>query len=1198
MQKVRLYRVLLLSGVFLMLGALLLNSVYQQPLAGVAAEISDKFSEKAARCDKALEQLASQAPGIRQESFFRLYDRHQIGIYLFKKDSLVFWNNAQIPLETGPAAFTGTAGFIKLSHGYYFYTVSLWQDHKALALCLVKPQYGLQNNYLKNAAAAWTGIPADVDIRADTTGAGAVSLNGRRLFSLSGHENRYAAEWAPDTCLLIFSLGWLLLLTAFLLRIRSGITHVRVALLMGTALLVRFVMLYFKWPAFFYESSLYDVRVFGDAASRLNPYLGDILYNSVTLVFLTAALHFHAAYGLQKTAVAMRLIAFFLICFVGLNQFNHTVSTLVANSTLDFDFLSIFTVKLPAFAGVLALALYSAALYAALHHVILLFHNGLRGLLQTLLFAAGVCTLQFALQEPHRLLENSWLLFFAFVQYMLVLWKLSRVSLGMGLQILVMSVITSLLLNFYIDQRQHQNLEILSLELSQRQDAILENEFSGIPGRMAADEKLSVLMLFLPNGKKEIEQLLRQKYFGEYFNRYNVDLSLFDESCNPLLIPKEAVLLNQGFFEDQIRYNSDSTFVPGLFFVRNYKNNSPYIGKIPLNGKSLYVLMEPKQFEELGSFPDLLLDQSQQKQDELKNFSYAVYRSGRNTSRYGNFNYPFFALDSTALAKASPGFVHYYFRNDESLQVISQKTKTWTDKFTYNSYVFLFFSVISYCIYLLYTLVFTSRLQTPSLTRRIQSIIIVLLLFLMSAVGVTSGRLVSGQFESDNRQQLQEKTEIIISELLTQFKPGEFFDESQKDIVNLKLNEYGHLFNTVISLFDGKGRLFNTSQPRLYELGLAASLANPRALHHLAQNRSSAESVTERAGNLDYVSLYTPVYDEKQQLIGLVNLPYFARQSNLVNELSGIISALINVYVILFVISILAGLILSGYITQPLRLIKQQIANISLGRRNEKINWNSSDEIGKLVAEYNQMLVKLEHSAGLLAQSERESAWREMAKQVAHEIKNPLTPMKLNLQYLQHLIKYNPEDFKEKFEKASAGIIEQIDSLAGIANAFSNFAKLPAAQLAEVNLAEIIEGSVQLFAHHTNISIVSGIGEKELMVMGDKDQCLRVFNNILKNAVQALDGVDNPLIEISAEQTDSAVIIRIRDNGCGIDEALKPKIFSPNFTTKSTGSGLGLAMVKNIMDGFGGKIWFASGKDQGTSFYLEFKIAGREKMTG
>lgn len=1191
MHRVGSYRVLVLLGIFLVLGALFFNTLFTRSLSDIAGIAGGRISEKAERCEKGLGLLEKGGAG-SQERLLRLFDKHQVGIYLFRNDSLVFWNNAQIALKEPISLFKAPGGFIKLSHGYYFYRRS---DHSAgtgLALCLVKPLYELQNNYLKNTAAGWTGIPATVSISSDTSGVNTVSFRGLKLFSLKGTEEKYMPGWAPFAWLALFIAGCLTLLLAALLRIRAGLSHGRFALTLLLVVAVRALMLYFKWPSFFYDSFLYEVRVFGDANSSLNPYLGDILWNALTLLFVAAAMHFHLRFPGQKRERAPALALLFAVVFVCLNQYNHTVVSLVTNSTLDFDFLSIFTIKPAAFLGLLSLIMYPIALFVILNKVIELFNKGAFGFVKLLLFVGLACSLQYAAAESQSFFEASWLMAFAVTQYILVMLRISKVSLGLGLQILVTSLITSVLLNSYIDQRQQQNLGILSLELSERHDAILENEFSDIPAKITADEKLSVLLLFLPAGRQEIEQLLRQKYFGEYFNRYNVELSLFDQDCHPLLQPKQAVLLNQGFFEDQIRYNSDSTFVPGLFFVKNYKNNSQYIGKIALKEKNLYVLMEPKKFEELGSFPDLLLDQSQQRQEELKSFSYAVYRSGQNTSRYGKFNYPFFILDSAALARANPGFSHHYFENDESVQVISQSTKTLSDKFTYNSYVFLFFSVASYFAYFLYTLIFTTRLQTPSLTRRIQTIIIVLLLTLMSAVGITSGRLVSGQFRTDNREQLQEKTEIIINELLTQFKPDEFFDESQKEIVNLKLNEYAHLFNTVISLFDKDGRLFNTSQPRLYELGLAAPLANPKAYYNLVQNRSSAESVTEMAGNLEYFSLYTPVYDNRQQLMGFVNLPYFAKQSDLVAELSGIISALINVYVILFVISILAGLILSGYITQPLRLIKQQIANMSLGRQNEKIEWTSNDEIGNLVAEYNQMLVKLEHSAGLLAQSERESAWREMAKQVAHEIKNPLTPMKLNLQYLQHLMKSNPEDFREKFEKASAGIIEQIDALAGIANEFSNFAKLPAARLQEVNLVEIISSSAQIFESHKNISISNRVEEKELWVMGDKDQCLRVFNNILKNAVQALDGVAAPVIGIRSEAQDGKVTIRISDNGCGIDEAQKPKIFSPNFTTKSTGSGLGLAMVKNIMDGFGGRIWFTSGKEEGTSFYLEFKKAG------
>lgn len=406
-------------------------------------------------------------------------------------------------------------------------------------------------------------------------------------------------------------------------------------------------------------------------------------------------------------------------------------------------------------------------------------------------------------------------------------------------------------------------------------------------------------------------------------------------------------------------------------------------------------------------------------------------------------------------------------------------------------------------------------------------------------------------------------------------------------MINLKLQEYSGLYHSDISFFDSKGGLFNTSQLKLYELGLAAPVANPRAYFAIKENKTSSMCVTEKAGTLNYLSLYTPVFNDNNKLIGFINLPYFARQSNLTSELSNIISALINVYVILFVISILAGLVLAGYITKPLRLIQQQISGITLGKQNETLVWESNDEVGKLVQEYNNMLLKLEQSAGLLAQSERESAWREMAKQVAHEIKNPLTPMKLNLQYLQHVMNSNPDDFKEKFQKASNSIIEQIDTLAAIATEFSNFAKLPGTKLEKINLMEVIQSSVNLF-ERKDAHIQIEIPLSEMWVKGDKEQALRVFNNLIKNARQACKETQDAHIRISAEINENCYVIRVSDNGCGIPNEMKEKIFTPNFTTKSSGSGLGLAMVNNIMSSFGGKIWFESEKDKGSTFYVEF----------
>jgi two-component system, NtrC family, nitrogen regulation sensor histidine kinase NtrY len=1192
MKKPSLSAVVSVTGIFLLVFSLVFNHLKSFSLNEVAQNASREISQKYNKLNSALSQFNQSDQPIASPEFYNSYTTEKIGLYFFRHDTLLIWNNAQVPfVKEALPLLRDKFGFVKLRQGFYLYATSVKKANTYVALCLVKPAYELQNNYLKNNFESWTGIPADVDIDLNHSNKNSVGVGGQSLFSLMSAEEVFVSVVSANLCFAFFFIGLILILLGLLIFISKGIDNVVLSFILFGLLIFRATMLYFQWPEFFQKSVLFNLSIFGNANSSINFYLGDILINALFLLFGSVTFHLCLKQSDNKLKSAGQIFILTTFSFFIVDQFNQAIQSLINNSTLSFDFLSIFNIKFPAFTGITALAMFALALFVTVRKLFVCLGQKPSSLFLFSTLIVLTCVVERLLNAQQSIFETGWFLLFSAGIFVFAKYKQAQFTLALGLQVLIMSVITSVLLDSYIGKKQKQDLNVLSEELAEQHDAILESEFAAIPSKIMSDKKLNVLLLFLPTGKKEVEQLLKQKYFNEYFNRYNLEFSMFNANCEPLLSPKQAVFLNEGFFEDQIKYHADSTAIRGFYFLKNYNNHAAYIGRITINTNRLYVFLEPKQYEALGSFPDLLLDQSQQKQEIFKNFSYAIYRSGQTIKRYGDFNYPFFMLKDSALEKSNPDFDHYYFQHEEYTQVISQKKKTLTDRFTYNSYIFLFFSIICYGCYFIYSLVFTKLFNTQSLTRRIQSIIIVLLLLVMSAVGVTSGNLVSAQFEKDNKQQLQEKTQIIINELVSQFKPDEFFEESQKEVVNIKLNEYAHLFNTVISVFDKNGYLYNTSQPRLYELGLAAALANPVAFDKLKQNQSSAENVIEKAGSLNYSSLYTPLYNSKQKLVGFINLPYFARQSDLISELSGIISALINVYVILFVVSILAGLILSRYITKPLRLIKQQIANISLGVSNEKINWQSNDEIGRLVAEYNQMLIKLETSAALLAQNERESAWREMAKQVAHEIKNPLTPMKLNLQYLQHLMQNNPDDFKEKFENASAGIIEQIDSLAGIATEFSNFAKLPEARLQTINLIDVINSSVSIFDNQTKSWIVNQISEKEILVKGDKDQCRRVFNNILKNAKQALEGVNDPTVEIKATLNQGVVLIMISDNGCGIADALKSKIFSPNFTTKTTGSGLGLAMVKNIMQGFGGSVWFESEEKKGTTFYLEFLLA-------
>jgi nitrogen fixation/metabolism regulation signal transduction histidine kinase len=241
------------------------------------------------------------------------------------------------------------------------------------------------------------------------------------------------------------------------------------------------------------------------------------------------------------------------------------------------------------------------------------------------------------------------------------------------------------------------------------------------------------------------------------------------------------------------------------------------------------------------------------------------------------------------------------------------------------------------------------------------------------------------------------------------------------------------------------------------------------------------------------------------------------------------------------------------------------------------------------VEEYNKMIDALALSSEKLAQSEREMAWREMAKQVAHEIKNPLTPMKLSVQYLMRTFENKDPNWEEKLQSLSKTLIEQIDTLSNIATAFSDFANMPKSMKEKHEINAIIETAVDLYSNHDNVKLTFTSSET-FKVNVDKNQWIRVFNNLIKNSIQAMPDDHNLEIEISLERQDSAVQIRFSDNGKGIPEAMQEMIFVPKFTTKTTGAGLGLAMVKNIVTNSEGSIRFESVANKGTTFYIQLPL--------
>ena len=375
--------------------------------------------------------------------------------------------------------------------------------------------------------------------------------------------------------------------------------------------------------------------------------------------------------------------------------------------------------------------------------------------------------------------------------------------------------------------------------------------------------------------------------------------------------------------------------------------------------------------------------------------------------------------------------------------------------------------------------------------------------------------------------------------------------------------------------------MVGSSQPIIFNKNLISNRISPTPFFKFNANINQYEHI----GKLNYLTGYTDFYNGDYLQIGYIAIPQFFSQNEIRSEIESFLAVIIHIYLIIIVLAILLSLFIGKQLSAPLNMLENKLKEMRLGRRNEKIEYGLNDEIGQLVIQYNRTVDELEQSAKLLAQSERETAWKSMARQVAHEINNPLTPMKLTIQQLQRTKKMNDERFDDYFAKSTVMLIEQIDNLSRIAGTFSNFARMPEANFERVDIAAKISSVVQLFANnyeHVNIEYQGS--ENGVFVYADPEQLVQVFNNLLKNAIQAIPSERDGDIQTRLIQTDTNILIEVTDNGMGIAHEAHDKLFVPNFTTKTTGMGLGLAIAKNIIELSNGTISFVSKINLGTTF--------------
>jgi len=405
--------------------------------------------------------------------------------------------------------------------------------------------------------------------------------------------------------------------------------------------------------------------------------------------------------------------------------------------------------------------------------------------------------------------------------------------------------------------------------------------------------------------------------------------------------------------------------------------------------------------------------------------------------------------------------------------------------------------------------------------------------------------------------------------------------ENLAKIFQERIYEISSINKLNISIYDLNGNLLKSSIASAFEK-IEIQPIPGNILIELIQNSNHKILKTREENGIGYQSSFSFIHDSNFKRIGILELQFTQDNSEIEKELTEFILRLCLVYILMFFIAIVFAYFLSSYITRSIKAISDKIQQTRLTERNEKIILNkASSEIEILVEAYNNMIDELGESAAKLAKSEREQAWREMAKQVAHEIKNPLTPMRLTVQSFERTFNSSDDKAKDKLKEFSQTLIQQIDVMSSIASAFSDFAKMPTQKKEQIEIISVIKFALDIFSEEY---IKYYPEEEELYANLDKTQLIRVITNLVKNAIQATENQENPIIEVKVLSEEKNLIISVSDNGKGISEDLKELIFEPKFTTKTSGMGLGLAIIKNIIEAYDGSISFSSKEGIGTVF--------------
>lgn len=1171
---------------------------------------------------------------------FKKLAEKKYGIYVYAEtlfgQDLIFWNNNQVLPDSKLLALPEGTSFQRLSNGYYvvrkqnLQLAGMSNRLQAYALIPIFQQHDIRSRYLLSRFAHDANAHKRISLVFTETEFPITNLKNEVLFYIA--HKAFTPTPANDVLTFLLRLAALILLTVYMHLASDAIVR-RYGALRGIALhiagLITVRVLLFCFPVFFQlkQYRLFNPDIYG--SNWLNPSLGDLLLNVLTFCWIVIFSWYHTGpikelpawlKGYRKYAAG---IAALLVLILFTFEAADLVKSLVADSKVSFQVNDFFKLDGYTIVGFVVLALLSLGYYyfsRLLFRFIfpafenrlyaVYFFQGLAGLI-FLSFQSGNATVLFHI--PVLL----WLVVYTiiFSQHHFTINRFRVTLAGVLFWIFVFSVSLSLVI---LNENQRKE-QMMKQRLAERQDQKSDP---------SQEYSLSIALTYLDEGffRDNFERfqnpvsnrflrdsIVSGNYFATYSKAYATELYAFDSLQQGLYNEDEKTFTELNTI---LNFRSKPTAITNLYYHEPAFDQVVYLTKREVRDSAgllgtFFIVCTPTSFNSETFLPELFSNAGRTDIESSPVYAYAVYKDAKLNST--QTKYPF----KTSLSQVDIPKEEFesringdydelwYKASNSKVVVITKKRDTFLESITLFSYLFcafLFMVALLQFISILLRAAYGEKLfaffSELSIRSQVHGTIIFISLLSFLIIGAATITFFVKRYNRSNIDKISRTSGIVMREMQNRIKDlgtlqsvFTYGDSASASNLRRLVNEVAEIHYLDVNVYDQQGDLAFTSINEVYKRGVLSTKMQPLAFYHLNRMKEVQFVQEERMSDLEYLSFYNAVRDpESGEVKAYLNIPYFTSQIDLQQEISNFLVTIINLNAFIFLLSGIIALFITNRITRSFSVIGEKMRDIQLGRTNEEIAWNRKDEIGDLVVQYNKMVHQLEASALALAKSEREGAWREMARQVAHEIKNPLTPMKLSIQYLQKAINSDHPNIQDLTGRVAHTLVEQIDHLSKIAADFSRFANIGTQQVETFDLHDVLESVVQLYRANPKLQLLWRPVTTPVVLQADKTHINRLFTNLLSNAVEACTGDGGCIIKLEEALDDGKILIKVRDNGEGIAEEMQEKIFIPNFTTKTSGTGLGLAMCKGIVEQAGGNIWFETEEGAGTIFYVSLPL--------